>query len=100
LGYLGPTSWGEISADIQRAAQSVAAIILLMAMCRLEALMDIFASDGNDGAPVAIIQNGTTREEKMISGSVKDFFFKADSENTSNPLLLLVKWRSFILYLL
>lgn len=86
----GTTRSGELSADIQLAAQSSATVIILMAMSKLEAIMDIFSSFGKADTPVAIIQHGTTKDEKLVIGSVKDIFFKAESENISNPAIIVV----------
>lgn len=86
----GTTRSGEISSDIKLAAQSSATVIILMAMSKLEAIMDIFIAHGKKDTPVAIIQNGTTAEEKMIIGSVKDIFFKAQYEGISNPAIIVV----------
>src|SRR5688572_32299721 len=68
----GTTRSGDISTDIQLAAQSSATVIILMAMSKLEAIMDIFRTYGKSDTPVAIIQNGTTKKEKMVIGTVKD----------------------------
>lgn len=86
----GTTRSGEISTDIQLAAQSSATVIILMAMSKLETIMDIFRSHGKADTPVAIIQNGTTKEEKMVIGTVKDIFFKASYEEMSNPAIIIV----------
>lgn len=86
----GTTRSGEISTDIQLAAQSSATVIILMAMSKLEAIMDIFKTHGKSDTPVAIIQNGTTKEEKMVIGTVKDIFFKATYENMGNPAIIIV----------
>ena len=86
----GTTRSGEISADIKLAAQSSATVIILMAMSKLEAIMDIFVTYGKQDTPVAIIQNGTTDKEKFISGYVKDIFFKAQFEGITNPAVIVV----------
>ena len=86
----GTTSSGEISEDIKLAAQSSATVIILMAMSKLEGIMEIFSSCGKQDTPVAIIQNGTTKEEKCILGSVKDIFFKAEFEGITNPAVIVV----------
>jgi uroporphyrin-III C-methyltransferase len=86
----GTTRSGDISADIQLAAQSSATVIILMAMSKLEAIMDIFRTHGKSDTPVAIIQNGTTKEEKMVIGTVKDIFFKATYEGIGNPAIIIV----------
>ncbi len=61
----GTMQSGEISPDILLAAQSSATVVILMAMSKLEAIMDIFSANGKKETPVAIIQNGTTDKEKM-----------------------------------
>ncbi|ACU59876.1 uroporphyrinogen-III C-methyltransferase [Chitinophaga pinensis] len=86
----GTTLTGEISADIQLAAQSTATVIILMAMSKLEAIMDIFAGYGKSSMPVAIIQNSTTDKEKFVTGTVKDIVFKAQHAGMSNPAVIVV----------
>src|SRR3954469_1759559 len=73
----GTLQSGEISPDIQLAAQSSATVVILMAMSKLERIMEIFAQHGKKETPVAIIQDGTTENQKMVIGQVKDIFFRA-----------------------
>lgn len=86
----GTTRSGEISTDIQLAARSTATVVILMAMSKLEAIMDIFAANGKASTPVAIIQEGTTDKEKMVTGTVRDIAFKAAYANMQNPAIILV----------
>jgi uroporphyrin-III C-methyltransferase len=86
----GTTLTGEISADIDLAARSTATVIILMAMSRLEAIMDIFAGYGKSNLPVAIIQNSSTDKEKVVTGTVKDIVFKAQHAGMSNPAVIVV----------
>lgn len=86
----GTTLSGEISADIELAARSTATVIILMAMSRLEAIMEIFARHGKEGTPVAIIQDSTTEREKVVTGTVKDIAFKAQYEGMANPAVIVV----------
>jgi uroporphyrin-III C-methyltransferase len=86
----GTLQSGEISPDIQLAAQSSATVVILMAMSKLEAIMDIFIINGKKDTPVAIIQNGTTNKEKCIIGTVGDIYFKAQYEGLSNPAIIVI----------
>ncbi len=86
----GTTRSGDISGDIKLAPQSSATVIILMAMSKLEAIMDIFRECGKQDTPVAIIQNGTTPEEKLVIGSVKDILFKAEFAGIANPAIIVV----------
>lgn len=86
----GTTQSGEISNDIQLAAQSTATVVILMAMSKLETIMEIFASFGKSETPVAIIQDGTTEYEKMVIGKVKDIYYRAQHAGLTNPAIILV----------
>jgi uroporphyrin-III C-methyltransferase len=86
----GTTQSGSISADISLAAQSSATVVILMAMSKLEGIMEIFSKYNKAETPVAIIQDGTTEKEKMVIGKVKDIFFKAQYANISNPAIIIV----------
>ena len=86
----GTTQSGEISGDIKLAAQSNATVIILMAMSRLEEIMDIFQINNKAETPVAIIQNGTTKNEKIVIGKVRDIVFKAQFAQLTNPSIIVV----------
>ncbi len=81
---------GEISPDIKLAAQSSATVIILMAMSKLEMIMDIFSGYGKSETPVAIIQDGTTPKEKSVMGTVRDIYFKAQYAGITNPAIIIV----------
>ncbi|WP_336516392.1 uroporphyrinogen-III C-methyltransferase [Pollutibacter soli] len=86
----GTTMSGEISADLKLAAQSSATVIILMAMSRLEQIMELFAEHGKKDIPVAIIQNGTELSQKSITGTVKDIAYRAAHAGLSNPAIIVV----------
>ncbi|GAC1531737.1 MAG: uroporphyrinogen-III C-methyltransferase [Sediminibacterium sp.] len=86
----GTTRSGNISPDLLLAAQSSATVIILMAMSKLEEIMDLFTKYGKSEIPVAIIQNGTTDKEKIVIGKVKDIFFRSQYAGISNPAIIMV----------
>jgi uroporphyrin-III C-methyltransferase len=86
----GTTANGDISPDIRSAAATNATVIILMAMSRLEAIMDIFSAAGKADTPVAIIENGTTEKEKIVIGTVRDIAFRAAYESMQNPSIIIV----------
>lgn len=86
----GTTRSGELSNDIKHAAQSTATIIILMAMSKLEAIAEMFAAYGNGETPVAIIQNGTMPNAKMVTGKVKDIYFRAQHAGLTNPAVIII----------
>lgn len=86
----GTTKAGTVSKDIHLAAQSSATIVILMAMSKLEEIMEIFTTHGKAETPVAIIQDGTTKKEKHVIGTVKDIFFRAQHAGITNPAIIVV----------
>ncbi len=86
----GTTQSGSISPDLLLAAQSSATVIILMAMSKLETIMEIFTAYGKGETPVAIIQEGTTAAEKMVTGTVKDIYFRAQYAQMANPAIIIV----------
>lgn len=86
----GTTRSGELSNDIKLAAQSTATVIILMAMSKLEGIMEIFTGYGKGETAVAIIQNGTTPQSKMVTGKVRDIYFRAQHAGFENPAVIII----------
>lgn len=86
----GTTRSGCVSADVRLAAQSTATVVLLMAMSKLEEIMEIFSAHGKQDTPVAIIQDGTTVKEKMVTGTVKDIVYRAAYAQMGNPAVIII----------
>jgi uroporphyrin-III C-methyltransferase len=93
----GTTRSGDISGDVYLAAQSTATVVILMAMSRIGAIMNIFREAGKGSVPVAVIQNGTTDQERIITGAVSDIAAVAEAQGIENPAIIVVgevvKWR-------
>ena len=86
----GTTRSGEISADIRLAAQSTATVVVLMAMSKLEGIMDIFAQFGKGSTPVAIIQNATRKDCKWVRGNVADIGERAAAQGIESPAVIVI----------
>ncbi|MBO9727426.1 MAG: uroporphyrinogen-III C-methyltransferase [Chitinophaga sp.] len=86
----GTTAAGNISGDIALAARSTATVVILMAMSQLEGIMQQFVQCGKSDTPVAIIQNGTTPQQQMVTGTVKDIVWRAQAAGIGNPAIIVV----------
>ncbi|SMO67986.1 uroporphyrinogen-III C-methyltransferase [Solitalea koreensis] len=86
----GTTASGEISKDIQLAAQSTATVIILMGMSKLAEISAVFSHFGKAGTPAAIIMNGSTDEEKASYSSVENLVDMAQNEQLSNPAIIVI----------
>lgn len=86
----GTTKSGDISSDVYLAAKSSATIVLLMAMSKLDKIVDIFIEAGKRHCPVAIIQDGTTSRQRSITGTINDIALKAVYASMTNPAIIII----------
>ena len=86
----GTTKAGQLSADLQLAAQSSATVVVLMGMHKLAEIMAVFAHHGKADMPVAIIQNGTLPEQCIVTGQVRDIQQKAADSQIENPVIIII----------
>lgn len=86
----GTMSDGKTANDIRMAARSSATVVILMGMNKLEEIMELFKEGGRQDTPVAIIQNGTLPNERMISGTVSTIVTIARQENYTSPAIIVV----------
>lgn len=85
----GTTSAGEVSKDIYSAAQSNATVVILMGLKKLPEIVDIFKAAGKGQLPVALIQKGSTTEERLVVGTVSSIVDKYQKEAIQAPAILL-----------
>lgn len=86
----GTTKEGKLSTDLQLAAQSTATIVMLMGMHKLAEIMEVFSACGKANTPVAIIQQGTLPEQRVVFGQVTDIVQKTTDAGVGNPAIIVV----------
>jgi len=84
------TSYGELSRDIAIAAQSTATVVVLMGTKKLPEILKAYRQAGKPDLPVAIIQNGTTKEEKFVAGTIRDIQQKANQSGIAAPAIIII----------
>lgn len=84
----GTTASGAISPDLYAAAKSNATVVVLMGIKKLEQIAAIFEAEGKGRLPVAVIQNGTMENEKIVVGTVSTIFEKASDNKIDSPSLI------------
>jgi len=72
------------------AAKSSATVVILMGMGKLSEIIQLFKKEGKNELPVAIIQNGTTPEEKIGIGTVDTIEEVVAKNNLSNPAIIVL----------
>lgn len=84
------TSNGQLSNDIAIAAQSTATLVILMGVGKLQEIVNIFKQEGKHDLPVAVIQNGTTINEKYAVGTVSTIVDQVVKEKIGTPGIILI----------
>jgi len=85
----GTTANGSVSDDIYQAATSSATVIILMGLKKLPEIVAIFSAIGKDKLPVAVVQNGSSANEKLVVGSVDNILTRVQQEKIEAPALLI-----------
>ncbi|MEA5426838.1 uroporphyrinogen-III C-methyltransferase [Arcicella lustrica] len=86
----GTKTDGSLSKDLEMALQTSATIVVLMGMNKLSQMAEICKAIGKENLPVAIIQNGTTNQQKVGIGVAKDLKEIAENNQLSNPAVIIL----------
>ena len=86
----GTTKEHKISKDVAFAAKSTATVVILMGMSKLAEIVSIFSENGKQNMPVAIIQSGTTAEEKIGIGTIETIEGVVSENELANPAIIVI----------
>ncbi|WP_299255803.1 uroporphyrinogen-III C-methyltransferase [uncultured Aquimarina sp.] len=86
----GTTKSHKLSQDVRLAAKSNATVVILMGMSKLNEIVSIFAAENKQDVPVAVIQNGTTDNEKFGFGSVQTIEQVVLEKELSSPAIIVI----------
>jgi uroporphyrin-III C-methyltransferase len=84
----GTTASGQISSDLLEAAKTKATIVVLMGINKLAEIAEVFKQQGKGKLPVALIQSGSTTEEKVAVGIVDTITEVALEQKIKAPALM------------
>jgi uroporphyrin-III C-methyltransferase len=77
--------------DWKKLAKAVDTIVIMMGLSRLEIISKKLISGGlNKNTPVAVIQNGTTDEHRMIKGTLNNISKKVHEAKIKPPTIIIV----------
>lgn len=86
----GTTKDHKLSNDLALAAQSSATVVVLMGMHKLPEIVETYAQLGKIELPVAIIQNGTRPDEKIVTGKVGNILQLVQAEGIGSPAIIVL----------
>ena len=86
----GTTSDRKLSKDVALASQSTATVVILMGMSKLAQIVDLFQKEHKGEVPIAIIQNGTTENEKVGVGTIDTIQEIVATQKLSSPAIIVI----------
>jgi uroporphyrin-III C-methyltransferase len=86
----GTNKDGEVTADMQLAAQSSATVIVYMGMSQLERIVDLFAQHKASDYPVSIIQNASLPDARTLSGQLDNIVALQTIAQLGSPGLIVL----------
>jgi len=84
----GTTASGKVSNDVYEAARTRATVVVLMGIHKLAEITEIFKKEGKNKLPVAVIQSGSTKEEKVAIGIVDTIVEVVEEKKITSPALI------------
>lgn len=86
----GTTSSGQLSSDLQLAVQSTATVVVLMGTKKLAEIVNLYKQYDKSSTAIALIQNGTTRQEKVVAGTINDIEQKVLLSGIAAPAVMVI----------
>jgi len=86
----GTTKSHKLSTDVALAAKSTATVVILMGMGKLDEIVAVFQNENKENTPVAIIQNGTTKNKKIGFGTVQTICKIVKEKELSSPAIIVL----------
>ncbi len=86
----GTTKAHQLSKDLEFALQSSATLVILMGLHRLAEIVALFQKHNQHKKPIAIIQNGTLPNEKVVLGTIDTIGILAKQANVGSPAIMVI----------
>jgi uroporphyrin-III C-methyltransferase len=86
----GHTSDGKLPEELKIMANTKTTIVILMGMSKLEEICEIFEKARGENYPIAIIQNGTSENQKMVIGNLCNIQRKVQFDSIQNPAIIVI----------
>ncbi len=83
-------SQGQLTKDIDYAAQSSSNVLILMGTRKLPQIVSRFLEHHPVDYPVALVQNGTLPTEKTVVGQLKNIERLVEQEGVRNPAVIII----------
>lgn len=86
----GTTKAHQLSNDVALAAKSTATVVILMGMSKLKDIVEVYSKENKQDTAIAIIQNGTTENEKFGVGTISNIEKIVEEKELSSPAIIVI----------
>lgn len=86
----GSTTSGKLSDDLYAAVQTNATVVVLMGFGKLNEIVDLYKQHGKENLPIALIQNGSLPNEKIIIGTIADILDETQEKRIGVPAIIIL----------
>ena len=81
---------GKVSGDLYDAARTRATVVVLMGLNKLTEITEIYKKEGKNKLPVAVIQSGSTVNEKVAVGIIDTIVELVEEKKITSPALIVI----------
>ncbi|GAB3936053.1 uroporphyrinogen-III C-methyltransferase [Mucilaginibacter myungsuensis] len=86
----GTTASGLLSNDLYDAVRSRATVVVLMGVHKLKEIVKLYQNEGRGKLPVAVIQSGSTENERVAIGVVDTIIEVVEEKQVKAPALIVL----------
>lgn len=86
----GSTTEGHISADLYTAVNTDATVVVLMGFSKLKEIVKLYQQAGRGDLPIALIQNGSLANEKLVMGRIDNIVTAAEESLVGVPAIIIL----------
>jgi len=80
---------GQLNPDLELAVRSNATVVILMGIRKLSEIAQRFTEHGKPDLPMAVVQSGTTADEKYVIGTANDIVQRAEDAQIGTPGIII-----------
>ncbi|MGJ1197434.1 uroporphyrinogen-III C-methyltransferase [Sphingobacterium spiritivorum] len=86
----GAKSDGSMSSDLELAVRSNATVVVLMGYGKLREIVALYQRHNRGDLPVALIQNGSLPNEKVVLGTINDILDESQERRIGVPAIIVL----------
>lgn len=86
----GATKAGNLSEDLYKAVHTNATVVVLMGFAKLKEIIELYKNNNKADLPIALIQNGSLPNEKIVLGRVENILEQAEASAIGVPAIIIL----------